>query len=74
MFLLAVSQTYSPLAFTAFSHNLKKSGVLHPELSPGKIVCFVLTALWRSGSFAGAQKYPNTIDVPTVNRADHDNA
>jgi len=44
-FLLAVSQTYSPLTFTAFPHKLTKSDVLHLHLSPVKIVCFVLADL-----------------------------
>jgi hypothetical protein len=74
MFLLAVSQIYIPLAFNAFFHNVINSHVLNLELSPIKIVCFVLAGLWRSDIFTCSQQHLNTTDVPTVNGVDHDKA
>jgi hypothetical protein len=55
------------------SPQADKNEVLHLELSPVKIFCFVLADLWRSDRFTGAQKWLNTIDVSTVNGADRDN-
>jgi len=52
MFLLAVSQTYIPLAFTGFFHKLTKSVFLHLQLSSEKKK--VLFLFWRLCDFHAA--------------------